>query len=194
LVASERRLSWSLRFRLVGSSDPLLGLRMFAAPFGDPGERTPRPARQLALAELLRDADRLAEIRLGLVQSPELPLGDPALGDRVAKLPLRSQVLEDGDRAVETRDRLLVPAQVLEDPGPLHRGHRDAELVADLLGERARLVAQLERLLQGGVGLGPRPARTAGPIDRERVERPHARPPVFGIRDLERVAPASASA
>jgi hypothetical protein len=56
-----------LRFRLAGSPHPLLGLRVVTAPFGDFAERTPRPAGQLALAELLRDADRLAEIRLGLI-------------------------------------------------------------------------------------------------------------------------------
>ena len=84
----------------LGSAEPLLGLRLVSPPLRNLREGAPHPARELAFAELLGDADRLAEILFGLVQAPELALGDPALGGRVAELPPRAQVLEHGDRTV----------------------------------------------------------------------------------------------
>src|SRR6185436_10466090 len=182
------RLPRPLRLRLPRAPEPPLGLRLVPSAFGHLGEGAPGPARELPFAELLGDADRPAEVLLGLVQTAELALGDSAFGGGVAELPPGAQVLEHGDRAVEAGDRLLELALVVQDPAALHRGHRDRELVADLLGERTRLVAEGERLPERPLGVGFDPVR-AGPVDRERVEGTHARPAVLGIGDLERAAP-----
>src|SRR5262245_15259460 len=162
---------------------------MIAPAFGDFGERAPGPARELALAELVGDPDRLLQISLGVVVAPELALADPALGVRVPELPPRAEVLEDADRAFEPLDRLLVPLLVLQDPRTLHGRHRDAELVAALLGERARLVAELQRPLERRGPGRPPASGAAGLVDRQRVEGPHPRPTVVGVGDLERAAP-----
>src|SRR5215216_185872 len=103
------RLPRSLRLRLPRAPQPSLGLHRVASAFGDLGQRAPGPARELAFAELLGDADRPAEIVLGLVEAAELAFGDAALGGRVAELPSRAQVLEHPDRAVEARERVLEP-------------------------------------------------------------------------------------
>src|SRR5207344_762294 len=124
------RLPGSLRLRLPRAPEPPLGLRLVASAFGHLGEGAPHPARELAFAELLGDADRPAEVLLRLVQAAELALGDPAFGGRVAELPPGPQVLEHGDRTVEAADRLLELGLVVQDPAALHGGHRDRELVA----------------------------------------------------------------
>ena len=62
----------------------------------DLGEGAPGPARELAFAVLLGDADRFAKILLGLSQATKLSPGDPALGGASPISPARP-VLEYGD-------------------------------------------------------------------------------------------------
>src|SRR4029450_8689441 len=63
--------------RLSRARCPLLVRRLPPPPLRDLGEGAPGPARQLAFAELLGDADRLAEVLLGLVEAAEVGLWGP---------------------------------------------------------------------------------------------------------------------
>src|SRR5712692_4663422 len=133
------------RLGLARSPPALLRLRLVATTLRDQGQRAPCPTRQLAVAKLLGDADRIAQVILRLVEPAHLPFRDASSSPRVRKLPARSEVGKYRYSAVEPGQRFLAAAEVVQHPRPLHGGVGDRELVARLLGERARFVDELQR-------------------------------------------------
>src|SRR5215211_4993897 len=151
------------------------------AELGEPIEGAPGPASDLLLPELLRDADRRAEVPLAFVEATEVPVGDPSLRDRVGHLPAGSELLEDLDRLLEPRDRLLVASEILVDPATLDVRDRDAEPVSHLGRELAGLLDQ-----PGGLFV----VALLALRDRQRGERADARPVVtVFLRELHRAPP-----
>src|SRR5919204_554550 len=142
---SKRRLPRAALVGLAAPAHPDLRPGVAAPTLGDAGERAPHPAGHLPLAELVGHPERGAQVLLGLVEPTQRSLGDAALRRGVGELPPRPEVFKHRDRALEPLERLLVATHVLEDAGPLDGGHRDAELVTDLLGERVRLLGEVER-------------------------------------------------
>ena len=122
-----------------------LGLRLIAAKLRHARQCAPGPPWQLPVAKLFRDPDRESQVLLGFVKTPELALGDSARRPGVGELPSGAELGEDRHRLVEPRHGLLTPAEVVEHPRLLHVSVGDAELVAALLGELARILDELQR-------------------------------------------------
>src|SRR5712691_7198308 len=132
---------------LVGAAEALLGGGAVAAAERDLGELAPCPARELALAELLGQAQGRAEVGFGLLEPAEHAVGVAALAEDVRQLPARAELGEDRHGAVQVRERLLGLLVVPVDPAERGRRDRHAELVTQVGGERERLLDQLARLL-----------------------------------------------
>src|SRR5918996_3203526 len=101
-----------------------------AAAIGHLGQRAPQPPPELTVSELLGDADGLHEVLLRAVEITEFAADVAALRGGVRELPSRTELLEDGDPALDARECVPEPAQVFQHPTALNAGNRDAELVA----------------------------------------------------------------
>src|SRR5215467_13794869 len=99
--AMRRRLARAQGLCFSRTPVPFLSLAEVAPALCQARERTPRPARQLTLAQLLGHTDRVLQVLLGLVQTAQLALRDPPLRPCIRQLPPRPQLAEDRDPAVE---------------------------------------------------------------------------------------------
>src|SRR5207244_9516613 len=90
---------------------------------------------------------RESPVLRGFVKTPELALGDSPRRPGVGELPSGAELGEYRHGLVEPGDGLLTPAEVVEHPRLLHVSVGDAELVAALLGELARILDELQRPL-----------------------------------------------
>src|SRR5918994_1982961 len=123
-------------------------LVLVVAAIGHVGQRTTQPPPELTVSELFGDPDGLHEVLLGAIQITELAADVAALRGGVRELPPRTELLEDGDSALDARKRVPEPAEVFQHPTALNAGDRDAELIADPLRKRHRVHAELEGLIE----------------------------------------------
>src|SRR5438477_7220386 len=108
------------RLRFSRLPPTLLSLCPVASQLGHLGQCSPRPTRQLAISELVGDADRMFQVLLRLVQPADLPFRDAAGGSRVGELPASAQLREDGHSAIEPGQAFFGTAELVEDPTLLH--------------------------------------------------------------------------
>src|SRR5712692_6856924 len=91
--------------RFSRAAPALFGLGLVAAQLGHAGERTPRPTRQLAIAELLGDPDGVPQVLFRLVEPAQLAFRDPTRRPARQRSRCRDRTtaaLPRGDRARPT--------------------------------------------------------------------------------------------
>src|SRR5205807_9599186 len=132
------------QLRILGAREQLCRRGRVAAQLRDARQVAPGPCGQLAIAELLCDADRASKVLLRFIEPAEISLRDAARGPGVRHLPPGAELVEDGDAAVEVRQRLLRAIEVVEDPTGLNGCVGSGELVARLLSQRARVLYEMQ--------------------------------------------------
>src|SRR5260370_9362002 len=92
--------------RFSRAAPALFGLSLVAAQLGHARERTPRPTRQLAIAELLGDPNGVPQVLFRLVEPAQLAFRDPTRRPGVSQLPPGAQLGTARDAAIQPWQRL----------------------------------------------------------------------------------------